>query len=71
LNRRVSQLVVGDAAPEKERQPRRQVQIAEAIGGSGRQPFGLMFDAEEETRSGQDALDPALDAGIETAVGLR
>ena len=64
-NRRLSQVVVRNAAPEEERQPRREVHIADAIGGAGRRRCGLALDAEEEARSGQDALEPSLDAGVE------
>jgi hypothetical protein len=65
-NRRLSQLVVGDAAPQKEREPRRQIQIAEAIGRSGRGACRPVFDAKK-ARRGEDALDSALNAGVKTA----
>src|SRR5438093_690460 len=69
-SRRLPQLVVRNAAPEKERQPRRQIEIAEAIGGACRQACGLAFHAEQETRSSQNPLDPALDAGVKAVFGL-
>ena len=36
-DRRVEQLVVRDAAPQEERQPRRELEIADAVGDAGRQ----------------------------------
>ena len=43
----------------------------EAIGRARRDARGLAFDAEEEARRREDALEPALDAGIEAAASAR
>ena len=48
--RGVQQVVVRDAAPEEERQPRRQLEVAEAVNGSGLDPGGIALDAEDELR---------------------
>ena len=63
------QLVVGNAAPEEERQARRQLEVADAdttvAGGAGR----LALDAEQELRADQQPLERALDAGVEAGFG--
>ena len=60
------QLVVGNAAPEEERQPRRQLEIAEAIGGARRHAGRVALDAEQELRAGEDAAQRQLDAARRT-----
>ncbi len=67
-NRRRSQLVVWNAAPEKERQPRGQVEIADAIGRTRSHACRLAFDAKQKAGSREDALESALDTGIETTL---
>src|SRR5262249_22074685 len=61
----VAQVVVWDAAPEEEREARCQLEIAQAIGGAAGGSGRLAFDSKEEAGSGEDALDAALDAGVE------
>src|SRR5207247_7201068 len=68
--RRLAELIVRNAAPQKERQPRSQIEIAEAIDGSRGRARRLALDAKEEARRGQDPFDPALDAGGEAAACL-
>ena len=64
-NRRRSQLVVWNAAPEEERQARGQVQIADPIGRTRSHACRLAFDAKQKAGSREDALESALDTGIE------
>ena len=45
------QLVVRNAAPEEERQPRRELEIADAVGAARRDAGRLALDAEEELRA--------------------
>src|SRR5579864_7726117 len=62
------QLVIGDAAPEKERQTRRQLQVADpprtACGNARR----LGFLAEHKFWVGEDALQRPFDPGIEISL---
>ena len=63
----LQQFVVGDAAPEEERQPRRQIHDRSAdrpipAGAAG----GFALDAEQKAGRCQHALDASLDSGIET-----
>ena len=47
---RSQQLVVGNAAPQEERQPRRQLQVADAMNRSRRRARRIVFSAEDEFR---------------------
>ena len=67
--RRAQQLVVRNAAPEKKRQARGELEIADAIGRAGREVRRLLFDAEEKLRAHQHAFDGSLNAAIESALG--
>ena len=75
VHRGIEQLVVGNAAPQEERQPRRQLEIVDAIGaGLARCPRslgggGLALDAEQERRARQHRAQRHLDAVLEAAVG--
>ena len=51
--RDVEQLVVGDAAPQEERQPRRQLEVADAVRRLRRDAGGILLDAEQELRTHQ------------------
>ena len=64
----LDQLVVGDAAPEKEREARRQLEVAETVGATDRQLRRLTLDAEHELRTGQHTLQCDLDATVEVAL---
>src|SRR5690606_27530638 len=64
-HRRLAQLVVGNAAPQEERQPRRQLEIGQPKRRPGRGVGRLAFEAEEELRIDEDAREPALNAGLE------
>ena len=65
--RRREQLVVRDAAPEEERQPRRELQIRDAV----RRPRGrfsrIDLDAEEELGVDEDGAERELDAALEAS----
>ena len=64
----VEQLVVRDAAPQEERQPRGDLQVAEGIGLLVlRQVDRLAVYPQQEVRVHQDALQPVLDARLEAA----
>ena len=67
LNRRVEQFIVRNAAPDKEREPRRQIQIRQAIHGTRRGIRWILFDTEEKVRAGEDRAKRHFDAGFETA----
>ena len=66
--RDVEQLVVGNAPPQEERQPRGQLEIADPVGGAGRGAGRLALDAEQELRRRQQRLERPLDAGVEVAL---
>ena len=61
----VEQRVVGQAAPEKKRKARGQFEIADAVGGAGRNARGVGLDAEEELRAHEDRGERVFDAGLE------
>src|SRR6185295_19802777 len=63
--RRLPQFVVRHAAPEEERETRREIEIAQAIRGARRDAGGFTFDAEEEARRGENPLDAALNPLVE------
>ena len=66
---RVEQLVVGDAAPEEERQPRRELEIGDAVRCVRREALRIPFHAEEELRADEDRRQRHLDAGVESVSG--
>ncbi len=66
--RGLQQLVVGDAAPEEERQARGERKVVDAICRTGGETFGPSLEAIEETRVDQESRDGLLDAGLEPAV---
>src|SRR6266568_9416990 len=61
------QLVVGDAAPQKERETGGEFQVAEAIDGAGRAARRIALNAEQEVRGNQDGSQRLFDAVIEIA----
>ena len=65
----VEQLVVRNAAPQEERQPRRELDVAQPMDGAGRDVRRILLDAEQEVRDRQHALERALDAAVEAAAG--
>ena len=69
---RVQQLLVGNAAPQEERQPRGELQIGDPVGRLGSDTGRVLLDAEKEIRADQNPLQRQLDAGLEsTAVPPR
>ena len=62
------QLVVGNAAPKKKRQARRELEIADAVARAGRHTFGLSLEPIEEPRIDEQARERLLDARLEIAV---
>ncbi len=69
--REVQQLVVWNAAPEEERQPGRQLQIADAIGGVRCEAGRILFDAKQELRAHQDGGERHFDARFEAVLRAR
>ena len=63
------QLVVRDAAPEEERQPGRQLHVADPIGGIRRNALRIALDAEQEFRARKNGPERHLDAGVESSIG--
>ena len=61
----VQQRLIGDAAPEEERQPRRELDVADAAGGARAQAGRVALDPVEERRAGQHAREARADAGVE------
>ena len=64
---RREQRLVGDAAPEEERQARRELDVADAIDRPRRQIGRLGLEAEDELGIDEHARDGALNAGVERA----
>ena len=67
LRRDVDQLVVRQAPPEEEREPRGELEIAQAIGGGARGAGRLALDAQQELGRRQQCLDRPFDARLEVA----
>ncbi len=59
------QPIVRNTAPQKERQPRSQIQIADAVGGPRCQSGRRGFPTIDELRIGEHALHDRLDAIVE------
>ncbi len=68
LARRRQQLFVRDAAPEKERQPRRQLDVADAVDAARRRIRRILLDAKDKLRAREDQLQRALNAALERTV---
>ena len=62
------QRVVRDAAPQEERQPGGQLQVAHAVCGRRRRAGRLLLDADQEVRRRQDRLQRQPDARLEIAL---
>ena len=63
--RNAQQLIVRNAAPEKERQPRGQLEIGHSERCAGRRLRRLALEPEEELRIDENASDRPLDAELE------
>src|SRR4051812_41063019 len=68
LFREVQKLIVGDGAPKEEREPRGQVQIANAVDSAGSGARGILFDAEEEIGRDEQRAESLLDSEIKIAL---
>ena len=64
----LQQLVVRNAAPEEERQPRRELEVADAIGRAGRRRSRIALDAEDELRRRENPLERRFDARSRTCL---
>src|SRR5262245_7910122 len=62
------QFIVGDAAPEEEREARRQLEIAENEDAPRCKLVGFALGTEDELRTGQYALQRHLNATLEVAL---
>ena len=67
--RQIEEAVVGNAAPEQEGQPGRELDVADAIDLAGCGVPRRPLDAVEELDVGQDALEPAAHARFEVPGG--
>ena len=67
FRRRVEQVVVRDAAPEEERQPGRQREVRQPIGGAGSDARRIGLDAQQELRARENAAQRHVDAAVEVA----
>ena len=65
--REVNQFVVGNAAPQEERQARGQREIADAMNRSGRKIRWRRLDPEKKLRADQESPKRQLDAALESA----
>src|SRR5687768_16766313 len=65
LARKLEQLVVRNAAPQEERQARRELEIADAVDAAGRNVRRLFLDAVDEARRDEHAGQRDLNAGLE------
>ena len=71
LLRHVQELVIRDAAPQEERQARRQLEIGDAIRRIRRRALRLTLEAEQELRAHEDAANRQLEARLEAALRPR
>jgi hypothetical protein len=67
----LEELIVGDAAPEEEGQPRRQLVVGQRVRLTDLHGLRIALHAEHELRTGQDALDAGFDAGLESPLLAR
>ena len=67
LRRGRDQLVVRTAAPEEERQPRRQVEVVDLVGLPGARAGRRFLQPEDEVRAREDRLQRRADADLEPA----
>ena len=67
--RQVEQLVVRDALPQEERQPRGQLQVAQRVDAARPRAGRGPLDAQQEARHREQGFEGALDARLEVAGG--
>ena len=68
---RVEQLVVGDAAPQEEREARGELEISQRVRLPRLGARRVLEHAQEEVGVDEQPLEGELDAGVEAAAGLR
>src|SRR4030095_2787964 len=69
-NSRVEHRIVRDTAPQEERQPRRQLEIADSVDAACRYFFGIRFHAKQERGVDEERAQRPPDTGLEIAAGL-
>src|SRR5206468_3328889 len=69
LRRQVQKLVVGNAAPQKERQPRGQLDVADRIRDASRDVARIALDAEQEGWADEQTLQADFNATLEAPFG--
>src|SRR5690606_24982961 len=65
----VEQLVVGNAAPQEEREPRRELEVAHSVGGPRGHVGRIVLETEEELRAREQTLERDLNTALESALG--
>ena len=65
------QFIVRNAAPQEERQARRQLQVTEPVGGARLHALRILLDPEQEFRTHQHRGQPQFDAGVEAPLLAR
>src|SRR5215468_9552851 len=61
----IEQLIVRDAAPQKERKTRCQLEIADPVGAVRRNSLQVSFHSEQEVRIGKHRAQRSFDSGVE------
>src|SRR6185503_3611866 len=70
LRRGVEQRVVGNAAPQEERQARGELVFSKCVGGACRRIGRVDFDAVQELRADEQPAERQLDAVLERTVDV-
>src|SRR5439155_14864783 len=66
LFRDLQQLVIRDAAPQEERQTRRELEVGNAIRRLRRRALGLALEPKQKLRADEDAPQGELEARVES-----
>src|SRR5438477_6439621 len=69
--RHSQELIVWNAGPEEERQPRRQLEIADPVGHSGPDVGRVALHPEQKCRLNEERLQRPLDPGLEISLAAR
>src|SRR5688572_5944359 len=69
-DREIHQRLIGNAAPQEERQPRCQLDVVDRMRSARLYACGILFDAIEERRAGENSRQPGANAGVEVALGV-
>src|SRR5205814_3710390 len=65
---KIQQRIVRDAAPQEEREPRRELVIADRVYRARRHGGRLVLDAHHEFGARENPMQRALDAGLEASL---